>query len=330
MPHTSICPPYICTAFCTSIHLHIALYICMVPYTICSPYVMGTWETSVHPICLGVRGASVHLSGIFVSVGTSIASQFMTVIPVALHHGGLLLYWTECLWMSTMLHAVVPLLVVFPLCLKLLLLQLWLLLLKWLVCSGTSSLLSTVYMAPSLMGLPATSGQNDLFLLLPLTPRNCGGVVGLATVPLQQHPSQMLLQADASYAMGFPQVGFSFRVEPPTILFLYMFDVCPGVCFLLSGAMLHSIFTYGGSPVGICAIATLWSLPLAGTCATWKWSLPTPGMHRVAASSTDLSRGSLLLIQLSSSHSNYMVGHTALGLGRESPNPCTFPAWWWG
>ena len=42
------------------------------------------------------------------------------------------------------------------------------------VCSGTSSLLTTVAMIPSFMGLPATSGQHDV-VLLPL--RDLGGVV---------------------------------------------------------------------------------------------------------------------------------------------------------
>ena len=42
------------------------------------------------------------------------------------------------------------------------------------------------------------------------------------------------------------------------------------------------------------------------------WS--TPGMHRVAAPSTTLGRGSLLLlIQLFPNHPIYLVGHTALG-----------------
>ena len=51
-PHTSTCP-YVCmppvcvyTSICP-------LYICMFPYTICSPYVMGTWGASVHPNDMG-------------------------------------------------------------------------------------------------------------------------------------------------------------------------------------------------------------------------------------------------------------------------------------
>ena len=42
------------------------------------------------------------------------------------------------------------------------------------------------------------------------------------------------------------------------------------------------------------------------------WSMP--GMHRVAAPSATLGRGSLLLlIQLFPNHPIYLVGHTALG-----------------
>ena len=75
-------------------------------------------------------------------------------------------------------------------------------------------------------------------------------------------------QAYANYAMGAPQVGFSFRVEPPTILYFYMFGVCSGVCFLLLGAMLNAMFTYRGSAIGVCTIETLWSIPVTGICAT--------------------------------------------------------------
>ena len=98
------------------------LYICLFPLYHMFPICQGDLGPSVHPICLGVFwGPSRHLSGISVSISTSIASQFITFIPVAVHHCGLLLYWNGCLWMSDMLHAVVPFFVVFSLCLKLLL-----------------------------------------------------------------------------------------------------------------------------------------------------------------------------------------------------------------
>ena len=60
------------------------------------------------------------------------------------------------------------------------------------------------------MGLPVTMGQCDVVLPPPLMPRCSGGVIGLATVSQQQPPSLMPLQAYANYAMGSPQVGFSF------------------------------------------------------------------------------------------------------------------------
>ena len=52
----------------------------------------------------------------------------------------------------------------------------------------------------------------------------------------------------------------------------YMFGIHFGVCFLLSGAKLVAVLPYGGSIVRVCTIATLWSLPMAGICATWWWS----------------------------------------------------------
>ena len=84
------------------------------------------------------------------------------------------------------------------------------------VSSGMSSL-SSVTMAPSLMGHPAMLGQYDVVLL---TPRCCGGVLGHASVPQQQSPSSMPLQAYANYAMGSPQVGLFFRGEPPIVLYI--------------------------------------------------------------------------------------------------------------
>ena len=134
------------------------------------------------------------------------------------------------------------------------------------VCSSMSSLLSAVTMAPSVMGLPVTSVQHDVVLPPLLTLRNSKGVVSLATVPQQQPQSQMPVQAYANYAMGPPQVCFSFRVEPSTIFICV--GVCYGVCILVSGALLDAILSYGGSTIGICTIAARCSLPMASICAT--------------------------------------------------------------
>ena len=87
------------------------------------------------------------------------------------------------------------------------------------VSSGLSSI-SSVTMASSLMGLPATLGQHNVVLPPPLMPRYPGGVIGLDSVPQQQPPSLMPLWAYANYVMGSPQVGFFFRVQPPTVLYI--------------------------------------------------------------------------------------------------------------
>ena len=92
------------------------------------------------------------------------------------------------------------------------------------VSFGMSSL-SSVTMAPSSMELPATLGQYDVVLPPPLTPRCPGGVISLAFVPQQQPPSSMPLQAYANYAMGSPQVGFFFRVEPPNIYYWWFLSL---------------------------------------------------------------------------------------------------------
>ena len=135
------------------------------------------------------------------------------------------------------------------------------------VSSGLSSV-SSVTMAPSLMGIPATLDQHGVVQPSPLMLRGSGGVIGPASVPQQQPPSLMPLLAYANYAMGSPHVGFIFRVEPPPFCLLYV-GINSGVLFLLLGAKLDAIFTYGGSTIRVCTFATLWSLPMAGICTTW-------------------------------------------------------------
>ena len=177
------------------------------------------------------------------------------------------------------------------------------------VSSGTSSLLSVVTMAPSLMGLLATPGQHDVVLPPLLTPRHSGSVVGLATVLQQQPPSQMPLWAYANYVMGPPQV-----VECPTILY-YICLVSVLVyafCFQVPCCMSYS--PMGAQPLGFASLQPFGAYPWEAYVQHGDGHQPTPGMHRVAASSTVFSRGSLMLLnQLFPSHPKYMAGHTALG-----------------
>ena len=86
------------------------------------------------------------------------------------------------------------------------------------VSSGLSSV-SSVSVAPSLTGFPVSHG---VVPPPPLMLRSSGGVLGSISVPQQQIPSSMPPLAYANYAMGSPQVGFFFRVEPPTTIVSYI------------------------------------------------------------------------------------------------------------
>ena len=88
------------------------------------------------------------------------------------------------------------------------------------VVSSGLSLVSSVTVAPSLTGLLVSLDQHGVVQPPPLMLRGSGGVIGSASVPQQQPPSSMPLLAYANYAMGSPQVGFFFRVKPPTILYI--------------------------------------------------------------------------------------------------------------
>ena len=102
-----------------------ASYICMPlhtpctslcsPYTICSSYVIGCLVWPLYtPYDLGSFGGHQDFSQAFLCLSVhEFASQFITVIPFAHHHCGLLLYWTVYILMSAMFHAAVSSFVVF-------------------------------------------------------------------------------------------------------------------------------------------------------------------------------------------------------------------------
>ena len=125
----------------------------------------------------------------------------------------------------------------------------------------------------------------------------------------------MPLQACANYAMSSSQVGSFFRVEPPIILYI--------IC---SMSVLVSAFYFqvpcwmpypplGAQPLGFAPLQPVGVYPWQAYVQPDDGHQPTPGMHRVAAPSTTLSRGSLMLLHLLfPSHPIYMVGHTALGM----------------
>ena len=69
-------------------------------------------------------------------------------------------------------------------------------------------------------GVSCNINQHGMVQPPPLMQRGSGGVIGPTSVPQQQPPSLMPLLPYANFVMGSPQVGFFFRFEPPTILYI--------------------------------------------------------------------------------------------------------------
>ena len=179
--------------------------------------------------------------------------------------------------------------------------------------SGLSSI-SSVTMAISLMGLPVTFGQHEVVLPPPLMPRCPGGVIGFASVPQQQPPSSVPLLAYANYAIGSPEVGFFFRVEPPTIFYIICLVsvLVSAFYFQVPSWMPYSLM--GAQQLGFASLQPFGVYPWQAYVQPGDGHWSTPGMDRVAAPSTTLSMGSLLQLSLLfPNHPIYMVGHTALG-----------------
>ena len=110
-------------------------------------------------------------------------------------------------------------------------------------------------------------------------------------VPQQQHLSQMPLQTYANYAMGPPQIGFSFRVEPPTILFFIflLYVLVSAFYFQVPCWMLYS--PMGAQALGFAPLQPFGAYPWQAYVQPGSGHQPITGMHRVAALSTALSMG---------------------------------------
>ena len=115
-----------------SLYPHTSIGSSISPCTsVCSPYTMfSIWHGDFrgylyNPYVLGTFGWHQYICQAFLCLSVyPFAFQFIKVMPFAPHHCGLHLYWAGWLWMSAMLHAVVPFFVAFSLCLKFLLPQL--------------------------------------------------------------------------------------------------------------------------------------------------------------------------------------------------------------
>ena len=83
-------------------------------------------------------------------------------------------------------------------------------------------------------------------------------------------------------------------------------------CFQLPCWMPYS--RIGAQPLEFAPLQPFGAYPWKVYMQPGDGHLPMPGMHQLAAPSLALSRGNpLLLSQLFSSHSKYMVGHTPFG-----------------
>ena len=87
------------------------------------------------------------------------------------------------------------------------------------VVSSGLSLVSSVTVAPSQMGFPVTLDQCGV-LQPPTLTKRLWRCYWPCLVPQQQPAFSVPLVAYVNYVMGSPQVGFFFRIEPPTILYI--------------------------------------------------------------------------------------------------------------
>ena len=125
--------------------------------------------------------------------------------------------------------------------------------------------------------------------------RGSGGVIGPASVPQQQALSLMPLLAYANYVMGSSQVGYTVRVESPTVLYIICFlSILVSPVYFL-GIEMDALFTYGGSTLGFAPLQPFGVYPRQAYVQSGDGHQSMPGMHRVATPSTTLGRGNLLV-----------------------------------
>ena len=172
------------------------------------------------------------------------------------------------------------------------------------------------------MGLPTMLGQHNVVLLPPLTPRCSGDVLGHASVPQQQPPSSKPLQAYANYARGSLYVSFFFRVELPTILYIICLVSVLVSAFYFQVPCWMPYSPFGAQPLGFASLQPLGVYLWQAYVQAGNGHQPTPSMHRVAAPSTTLSRGSFCYsVCCSPAIPSIWWGIQLWGVGRSHPIP---------
>ena len=146
----------------------------------------------------------------------------------------------------------------------------------------------------------------------PLMLRGSAGVLGSVLCAMAANSIFNASSSLCQLCCGFSTGRFLFQSWASHHFVSYIcFGVCSGVCFLLLGAELDAIFSYGGSTIRVAPWQPFGVYPWQAYVQPGDGHQSTPGMHRVVAPSATLGRGSLLLLILLCL--NHLVGHTALG-----------------
>ena len=177
-----------------------------------------------------------------------------------------------------------------------------------------------------------TSGQHDEALPPQLTLRDrVRGSAGLTTILQQQQPQFRCL---LRYMPTMPWVlcrWVSLQRSAIQWFLMSCLGAFYGVCFLLSGSCVDVMFTNGGSTIGVATLQSFRVYPWQAYVSAGDGLWPLPGVHWVTPPPTALSKGELPVTHsVFPIFSVHTVGHTALGLSRESPDLSAFPTWWGG
>ena len=179
----STCPLYVCTPLYIHMPLDTPVHLYVPPISYVPNMSWGLGGICTIHKSWGLGGHQ-YISQAFLCLFVHpFASQFITAIPVAPPSLWVASYWTGYL------GCLICFMLFLSLCSAFIMSQASTTMTMTttppvtVVSSGTSSLLSKVTMAPSLMGLPVTSDQHDMVLLPLLTPGHSRSVVCLAAVP---------------------------------------------------------------------------------------------------------------------------------------------------
>ena len=86
-------------------------------------------------------------------------------------------------------------------------------------------------------------------------------------VGFKSQPSSASQSADyTNYAMGPPEVSFCSSEFSYLLLIISVV-----VVFVLLGSIMATVYTYGVLTTFVCTAAILWSIHMAGICASWRW-----------------------------------------------------------